>query len=197
MTNEELKEIWAQQPESDRAMRLAPESIWQLAEESARFERTITWRDAREWGATILVAGFLLFFAFRLPTIHWLPVIAAILVCLPMTYASAIRRKRPAPEPSQSLGQHLRDSIASVQLQIRLLRTVLWWYLLPLALGLLVFSFDARLFRRLHFDARFFLMNAVTLAVFYGVWRLNQRAVRKDLEPRLRELEGTLAELEA
>lgn len=197
MTNEELKEIWAQHPASDRSIRLAPEAIWQLAEESARFERTITWRDAREWGATVLIAGALLFFAFWPPAIHWLPIIAAILVCLPMTYASAVRRKRPAPEPSRSLGEHLRDSIASVQLQIRLLRAVLWWYLAPIALVMLLVSFDDRLFRRLHFDARFFVMNAVTLAVFYGIWRLNQRAVRKDLEPRLRELEGTLAELEA
>lgn len=102
-----------------------------------------------------------------------------------------------APEPSQSLAKHLRDSIASVQLQIRLLRSVLWWYLAPIALSLFLISFDSRMFRRLHFDGRFFLMNAVTLAVFYWIWQLNQRAVRKDLEPRLRELEGTLAELEA
>lgn len=84
-----------------------------------------------------------------------------------------------------------------MQLQIRLLRSVLWWYLAPIALSLFLISFDSRMFRRLHFDGRFFLMNAVTLAVFYWIWQLNQRAVRKDLEPRLRELEGTLAELEA
>ena len=33
------------------------------------------------------------------------------------------------------------------------------------------------------------------VAVFFGVWKLNQRAVRTDLEPRWRALEKTLAEL--
>lgn len=48
---------------------------------------------------------------------------------------------------------------------------------------------------RVHFDGRL-LFSSVVAAVFFGVWKLNQRVVRTDLEPRLREFEKMLTELE-
>ena len=195
MTDEDLKNIWAQQRASERSVPVAPEDVWRLAGESERFESTIFWRDVREWAATVVVAGVLLFYVFRQPTIHWLPIGAAILACLPMTYVAIIRQKRPAAEPSRSLTDHLRESIASVRHQVRLLRSVLWWYLAPLALSLLLIQIDATRTGRVHFDGKLLLSSVVTVGVFFGIWKLNQRAVRIDLEPRLRALEKTLAEL--
>ncbi len=196
MTDDELKNIWAQQEATGRSVPISPEAVWQLAGESARFGKTIFWRDVREWAATIFVAGVFLFYAFYRPAIHWLPVGAALLACLPMTYVAITRRKRPAAETSRSLADHLGESIASVRHQVRLLRSVTWWYLAPLALSLLLIHLDAAKSGRVHFDGRLLLGTAVGVAVFFGVWKLNQRAVRTDLEPRLRELEKTLTELE-
>ncbi|CAN5511862.1 hypothetical protein BH20VER3_BH20VER3_22410 [soil metagenome] len=192
MTNDELKDIWARQ--AGTAAPLTPEKVWRLAKASERFERTIFWRDAREWIATVVVEVWLLLFIFSRPTWHWLLVGATILVCLPMTYATLLRRKRPDPTSYRSLSDHLRESIARVQHQIGLLRSVHWWYLAPLALALLLFFFDLRQWERGLAHTLFFFGFGIVLYV--GIWMLNQRAVRADLEPRLRKLQEALAELE-
>ncbi|HEX5176158.1 MAG TPA: hypothetical protein VFV83_03960 [Chthoniobacteraceae bacterium] len=196
MTNEDLKNIWAQQGAGNRSILIAPESVWRLARKSERFESTIFWRDVREWAGTAFVAGIFLFYAFSRPKIHWLPVVAAILACAPMTYVAVFRRKRPEGEISGRLTDYLQDSIARVRHQIRLLRSVLWWYLAPLALSMMLIHADAAASGRVHFDGRLVLSAVVAVAIFFVVWKLNQRAVRTDLEPRLHELEKTLAELE-
>lgn len=192
MTNDELKDIWARQSKTEAI--LTPEKVWRLARASERFERTIFWRDAREWIATAVVEGVLLLFIFSRLSVHWLLLGAAVLVCLPMTYATLLRRQRPGPDSYRSLTDHLRGSIASVQHQIGLLRSVHWWYLTPCALGILLVFVDRRQWERGLIHTVFFF--GFGIALFVGIWMLNQHAVRKDLEPRLRKLEETLAEWE-
>jgi hypothetical protein len=202
MNPEDLKNIWAKQPASSGGVvRLTSESIWRLANESARFKRTIFWRDLREWLATILLAGGFLYIAFIPERIHWPMVVAAIIACIPMTYVASRRKKRPT-RPAASLADHLRDSIARVQEQIELLRSVAAWYLAPLAVSGLIFLLDSLLTAPIPPTERklmlfpFVLGVIVTAVVFYLVWKLNQHAARKHLEPRLRELGQTLAEVE-
>ncbi|HEV2095729.1 MAG TPA: hypothetical protein VGQ82_04435, partial [Chthoniobacterales bacterium] len=121
--------------------------------------------------------------------------------CLPMSYVAFLRRKRPPLKSSRSLTDHLRESIASVQHQIGLLGSVLWWYLAPLALSWMLVFVDrvrsARLLAGAYSGPELLFSAAFAVAIFVGVWKLNERAVRKDLEPRLRELEKTLTELES
>ncbi len=192
MTNDELKDIWTRQ--SGATAIVTPEKVWRLAKASERFEHTIFWRNAREWIATVVLEGLLLWSILSRPTVPWLLVGAAVLVCWPMTYATLLRRKRPDPDLSRRVSEHLRDSIASVQQQIALLRSVLWWYLTPCVLAILLIFVDLRQWER------GFIHNVVAFGVgiflYVGIWLLNQRAVRKDLEPRLRRLQEALAELE-
>ena len=202
MNPEELKNIWAQQPASSvGVVKLTPESIWRLASESARFKRTIFWRNAREWLATILLVGAFLYVAFIPERIHWIMVAAAIIVCIPMTYVALRGRKRPSRAVA-SLADHLRDSILQVQDQIELLRSVARWYLAPLAVSGMMFLLDGLLTAPIPPGKRKlmifpFALGIIVIAVtFYLVWKLNQHVVRKHLEPRLRELEQTLADIE-
>jgi hypothetical protein len=195
MTSEELNDIWAEQNVSGKPVVVSTEAIWQVAQASERFEQTIFWRDAREWLATALVAGVFLYTAFAHGTIRWLPLLTAILACFPMTYATLRRRKRSASNSGRKVIDHLQDSIASVQLQIGLLRSVLWWYLLPIAICMLLIFVDRLERVPLRFGPWFFIACVFAIAVFAGIWQLNQRAVHNDLEPRLRKLEETLAEL--
>ena len=196
MTNEELKNIWAQQAGPEKPVMISPEAIWQLAKASERFERIIFWRDTREWLATAVVAVGFVFYAFCFRTVHWLPILAATTACLPMAYVAFLRAGRSAPLSSATVRDHLRLSITSVRQQIALLRSILWWYLGPIALSLILITVDLLQSARLRIGPGFLLQAAIGGAVFFGVWGLNQRAVRTDLEPRLRELEGTLGELD-
>jgi hypothetical protein len=200
MNPDELRTLWSQQPGTASVVRLTPEAIWRLASESTRFKRTIFWRDAREWAATILVAGGFLYMALIPEHIHWLMIVAAIIACLPMSYVALRGRKRRATQAA-SLTDHLRDSIAQVEEQIVLLRSVARWYLAPLALSAALFLVDGWMNAPVPHGERklllipFVLGIAIVAAVFYGVWWINQRAARQHLEPRLRQLKETLAEL--
>jgi hypothetical protein len=73
------------------------------------------------------------------------------------------RAQRPASRPNQPIAQMLAQELERVREQIRLLRTVLWWYLASVA-----------------------VLNAV-------IWWANQRAVKTQLLPLEKELEAQLA----
>lgn len=191
MTNDEPKKIWAQQTAGITPV--SPEGIWKVAQASERFEHTIFWRDTREWIATIAVAGYFFYAAFSHETIRWLVLLAALIACLPMIYVTVLRRKRVRPEPSVSLVEYLSESIASVRQQIGLLRSVHWWYLAPITLSISLVFVDRRQWERGLGATLFFW--GVGIVLFVGIWMLNQEAVRKNLLPRLRDLETTLAEL--
>jgi hypothetical protein len=80
-----------------------------------------------------------------------------------------------------------------------LLRNVLWWGLLPLAIPLLAFFGQVTWQERAGgWWAALFLWAAVALVavVFAVVYRMNQDVVRAKLEPRRRELEALLMSLE-
>lgn len=202
MNPEELKNIWSQQtPSTAAAARLTPELIWHLADETTSFRRAIFWRDIREWFATIFIAGVFLYAAFAIyDRIHWLMIAAAIVACLPMTYVAFRRQKHSSPAAGATLTGYLRDSIANVQCQFELLRSLARWYLAPLAASGAIVLVDVFSTAPAPFRVRIFLIIPsvfIIAGVFWGVWKLNQRTVRKDLEPRLRQLEQTLAEIES
>lgn len=193
MTNDELKDIWARQPAGGPAV--SPEAIWSVAQASERFERTIFWRDAREWLATVVVAAVFAYDAFAHGTVRWLSLLAVLIACLPMSYATFVRRGRPAPTSTGNVADNLRGATVSVRQQIGLLKSVFWWYLLPLAFCLLLIFVERRQWERGWLSSLLSLAFGVVL--FVGIWMLNQHGVRADLEPRLRQLERTLAELES
>lgn len=202
MNSDELKEIWLRADHSALPAAVTPELIWRLAKESARFDRTIRWRDLREWAATILIAGIFLRTALLAPHIHWALIAAAGIACLPMTYVTWVRPKRLQPDASASVRDHLRESIAEVQHQIDLLNSVASWYLTPLAISAVIAMLDHFFTVPARPAVRMFLalVNVVgglfVAAVFFAVWKLNQVTARKKLQPRLAELQATLAALD-
>jgi Flp pilus assembly protein TadB len=88
----------------------------------------------------------------------------------------------------------IESSLMKVNHQIWLLRNVFWLYLLPLGVGIALFFIVVcwSSFKVLP-TARVLLTLLVCVLfevlVFWGIYRLNQRAVRKDLNPRKNELE--------
>jgi hypothetical protein len=203
MNSEELKKIWSQQPSAAGVVKPTPEFIWRLADESTRFKRTIFWRDVREWLVTIFFAGYFLYLAFKIDShVHWPLIVSAIILCVPMTYVALRKPKRPFPEASATLADYLRNSIADVQHQLGLLRSVARWYLGPIALSGTIFLADVTFSLsppsggQLSSVGRFLIAASIGAAVFYVVWKINQYAARKHLEPLLQRLRQTLAEIE-
>jgi hypothetical protein len=119
------------------------------------------------------------------------------LVVLFFIFDRAVQRKKH-PSRDKSLTTCIEDSLTQVNHQIWLLKNVLWWYLLPPGIGIIIcFGFFAW---QLHVAGKPVLIGLLGRSsfvglVFLGVYLLNQRAVRKDLMPRKQELESLLKTL--
>ncbi len=92
-------------------------------------------------------------------------------------------------------------SRSDVEHQVWLLRNVFWGYLLPLLIGFIcVYGHHIWLAQRagegsLAITTVLLGLFAGSCVVIYGVYLLNQRAVRRDLLPRLDELRELAASL--
>jgi hypothetical protein len=159
-----------------------------------RLERQVFWRDIRETVAAII--GVIIFGLFAWYTASpvaragaALTVVAAIFI---VAHLHRTRARVSAADPSLPVIAYCRGALDRVDAQIALLRSVLWWYILPILIGCnLVFAGQAGL------GVISLVYAAVTLAFGVFVYRLNQRAVNKTLLPLREELALCLRSLEA
>src|SRR5439155_3850135 len=98
------------------------------------------------------------------------------------------RRISPPAKPDATVVESLRAELHSVRTQSQLLRSVLWWYLLPLAIGTLVFVWGTPM-NNPAFQIGF---TVGTLALDVFLYWLNQRARRTQLLPVEAQLEALL-----
>jgi hypothetical protein len=193
MNPSELESIWKRQG----ALEPSPENIIQIADAlhsaDRKFRRTIWWRDVRETVAALFCAGF---FGFVGQTwLRWIAVASGLFVAAYIVKSRIAVRFRPE---GLSLADRLQQMILETEMQIGLLRSVLWWYLLPIAVGIIAMVLDRAAASPRKFDP-FHLTNFLVIMSVLGVvvYWLNQRAVRKILEPRRSRLEQTLSDLQS
>src|SRR5207247_6551487 len=101
-----------------------------------------------------------------------------------------IRHKQQPSEPGEPMLDCVKVSLTQVEHQIWLLRNVFWWYLLPYTIAILsFFAQNAWLKHSGIWPITLALVPFVLfLLVLYGfVYYLNQRAVRRELDPRREE----------
>ncbi len=111
--------------------------------------------------------------------------------------------RRHAPQGEDVLAE-IGRAAAAVKHQIWLLRNVFWWYLLPLALSVLFLALQLFLYMptNLPSTVAFWIKLGVSLfvvgpawALNWWIWKLNQKAIRVNLEPELAELEARRLEI--
>ncbi len=165
------------------------------------FQSTIFWRDVREVGASLLMIPFwfLLGITLSLPWTWYLTVLALVWVT---GFILVDRRRYPQrqSEPGEPLLYYVKESLTQLEHQIWLLRNVFWWYLLPFSISIMAF-FSHTAWKSFGVWWVFLIvvgLSGLFLFVLYGwVYRLNQRAVRMQLEPRRQELLKLVASLES
>lgn len=166
----------------------------------SNFRSMIFWRDVREVGISLVMIPiwFVMGIAMSLPSTWYLTIPALIWVS---GFILVDRRRHPqrSSDPGEPLVYYVKEALTQVEHQIWLLRNVFWWYLLPFCLSIMAFF--------LHVSwntsrGRFgFVLSAtfwgLFLLVIYGaVYLLNQFVVRKQLQPRRRDLLKLVANLE-
>jgi hypothetical protein len=181
-------------------MKSPPLRLEELRRDQRQLAATIFWRDVREVGTCLLMLPLWVYLGVKLSLPWaWYLTVPALLWVAGYMLADRIRHRRRPPESSEPLRRHVESSLAQVRHQIRLLRNVFWWYLLPLALPLLAFLGQVTWRERSGgWLTALCLSVAVALVavVVAGIHLLNQYAAGAELEPRRRELEAMLMSLD-
>lgn len=158
------------------------------------FQSMIFRRDALEIGTALVLTGFFVNLGVARKSWPWFVMAAACLFVAAFMVLDRYRQNRKSASPAETLTAWLENSRSNVEHQIWLLRNVFWWYLLPPLIGMMaVFGHALWLAPGINSFvtlAPFLGGLAIVSIVFYGVYLLNQRAVRTELRPRLEELDS-------
>ena len=107
------------------------------------------------------------------------------------------RQRRQCPPYSNALLACVEDALAQVNHQVWLLKNVFWWALLPSGVAVAL-VFCRAVWKMQDFWDRFLIapiMGLFFVFCFWGLYHLNQRAVRRSLEPLRQELEAVFKDL--
>lgn len=190
MTLDEYRDAWNAQ-DTGEELPGDEELVAVVQRQADAFDRTIRRRDRLETLVGVVVA---LFFGFEAVTATtWLERAGAATVILAAAFiAWWLRRARTSDAPGAGLpvADRIRAERDKVDAQIRLLESVLWWYLAPLGLGITLFILGQGA------GATVTVGSLTVVVIVCGIiWRLNQRAVRCELRPRRERLSRLLAQL--
>jgi len=210
MTFDELQKTWQSQQASPKLAIDPGLLLKEVKRNKERFESTIFWRDVREIGAGFVTsvfffAGSVFFWLVGLKSLVW-PLLLLVVLCTGVgvfILVDRIVQKRKCPEHGGALVGYIESSLTQVIHQIWLLKNILWWYLLPLGGGLIIWFSSCGLMvimtkcREASLGYLLEMLTCIvgTILLYWGIYWWNQRAVRKELIPRKDELENLLNSL--
>lgn len=190
MDFDQLGEHWRRQDAAEEGRDPVTE-IRSIRERARELDRAVRRRDRLETGVAIVMLPLFVWVALTSPypvsaAGAWILVAACILTPLRLR---AARKARPLA--GSPLAEGLRAELTWLRGQERLLGTVAWWYVGPIALGavLLVGGGAGSSVSKA-------IYTAIVAAGSAWIVRLNRKAVRNDVAPVTRTLEGWLADLE-
>ena len=146
--------------------------------------RVFDGRDIREFGACILV--FVVFFPLVFTEMPLMARLGSMVSSVAAVFIGSVLwhgRCRHRVLPELSVHEFLAAEIDHLDYQIRLLRSVSWWYLAPLAVGFLMFIWG------LWPTPTALAASAVYYIIDRTIYYLNQWAIINDLQPQRETLE--------
>ena len=173
--NNSIEQIWQSQPVEGTKM-----SVEAIRLRATRFERRISRRNVRETIASLLVIVFFGYFFATTPAvllrITWGLFIAGMVWIVIALRVKGSPKSMPAAMGNSSCLEFFRSEL---ERQRDLLKNVFPWYLAPLIPGYLALNVAyGYTFHRPRVWAGLALLDLIFIAVFVGVWWMNQRAAR-------------------
>jgi hypothetical protein len=193
MNDDELKKLWQQQPLRKPDVSAA-QLISAMQKQTTQLRHTLLARDVRELLACVIVCvlfGTYYFTLSQTPMSRLGDLIvigSSIFIAWKLVHA---RRTNPPAPPGATVVESLRAELNAVRTQSQLLGSVLWWYLLPLAIGIFVCTWGS-------FGGGFgglvgnIIYTIVVIALYAFIYRLNQHARANQLLPLEAQLESLL-----
>jgi xanthosine utilization system XapX-like protein len=208
----DYEEVWKRQALPVGATADVAELRHTFEAKRRKLAATLLVRDALEASAGLLVAGVFAFVWWHMGKEGW-PIAPAIVLLLGVTgffVRERIRTHRQRLGPEASVLAKLEAELAELRHQRRLLLDLWAWYLAPCAGAIVCFGLAVIRKMILDLPPGFFtklldhpLLVAGILGycvvflplLFWGIRAMNRRAVRKNIEPRIEELEKLRQEL--
>lgn len=200
MSPDEFQDAWQAHSQKPRITIDADLLLNEVQRSQDYFRKMILLRDYREAGVSIVMipVWFIMGITLSLPW-TWYLMVPGLLFLIGFIVLDRRRHPQRPSDPAAPLIDSVQESLRQVEHQIWLLRNVLWWYLMPFAIPILIFWAHSawiisggRWILAIGIAIPFF----VFLFVLYGfIYYINQRAVRKQLIPRRQELVNLLNNL--
>lgn len=175
-----LKRLWVNANREQKVEIDAEKLITSINDQMLYMEKTIKKRDKIEIFVAVLM---MLLFGCLLVVIPQvlakigaaILVVNCTLIIFKLIHARKVEIKQ---EAGSEIKYNLMISLQQVRQQITLLNTMLWWYLLPLFIGVLCFYYAISQ----SFISK--VIYTIVVTVLYGyIWYLNKKAVREQLKP--------------
>src|SRR5438045_5686164 len=189
MNDDELKKLWQQQPLRNPDPSAA-QLVSAIQKKTSLLRRCLDARDIRELVAcavVIIVFGCFYFTVYREPISRLGDLIIIGSLFFIAWKLVHTRRTTPPARPGATVVEFLQAELNAVRAQSRLLGSVLWWYLLPGFIGLLVATWGLQI--NLHAKI---ISTLFFIAVDAFIYWLNQRARAKQLLPVEAQLESLI-----
>ncbi len=189
-----LHETWRSQ-EVQQVM-VDAESLLNLVKRNHReFRSMIFRRDAIEVGTALVMTVVFTVFGAALNSWSWFVMAAACLFVAVFMLVDRRKQRRRSTSNIETLATWVERDRSDVEHQIWLLRNVFWWYLLPPLIGFTC-VYGHHIWQAFQAEAASSSVMTILVGLFIGtcvflyvVYLINQRAVRKELLPRLEELQ--------
>lgn len=200
MAPDNYQQAWQAQASQTRVAIDADLLLKEVQRNQQDFRATIFRRDCCEVGIALLLLPVWIYMGVTMESPWtWYLNVPALIWLVGFILVFRLRHKQDPIKPDEPLVPCVQRSLAEVDEQIWLLRSVFWWYLLPPAISLLAFTahvswLKARDWLDALTDVNAFIF-VFFLALFCFVYYVNQRAVDLTLEPRRQELLTLLASL--
>lgn len=189
MHDDELKALWRTQTIEPAPPLPGSEQLAAMQSRMNGMNRTLFWRDCRENVAAlfVLVVFGAYFFIFPNPLARLGSVVVMLSSLFIVAYPLWRKRSVPKPAPDASMVESLESELRKVQVEILLLRSVLWWYILPCSAGVILFMAGLN-------TSIFYTLTVVAFAIAFDafLYWINQLACERSLLPLQRDLESLL-----
>lgn len=192
MFEEELKKIWHGSTQKELIRFERSKLLIDLNHRLADFEKSIKYRDLREIIASLILIPVFIYIAIHTP--HVLSKIGAAtiaLYCPVIIYKLRKSQKHRKPaDLTVSVSEQLDHSKKYVIEQMKLIDSVLYWYILPFIPGIVLFFIGLR-----QSFVLLSMMITFVLLVNAGIFILNKYAVNKYFKPVLKSIDSAINEL--
>lgn len=198
MTFEDLQSKWQSQDHSVPLDINSNELMAEVRRNHRALDKQLLLRDSIEIAAAFLITVVFTTLAFQLELSPLFLCAAGSLFVGLFFFSDRLKQRRRRSSIADSLPQTLEAAIEEIKHQIWFLRNIMWWYLLPLIPGIVLFLVSSSWQSRANGYAEQLVIAAVgsICAVVFGlIYRINLRDVKKTLEPRLNDLQTLLTSL--